>query len=338
MRRFLVVSAVAGAMLGGTVPGALAQDATPAASSMASPVAGPCVAPDLPPGTPTPMEATPAATPMSDEMAGMAATPEAVEVAEEIAATAEAGPEQATVIAGTPADPALAEAALAAAQNFANCLTSGTPAQIVALISDDARAYFFGTTNAYDVIAAMEAEPVPPIGLRSLGNPQQFADGRVGVEAVYTGFLAFGPNQVNTDRWYFVERGGAWLWDGYEALPYAGTGTTIEGRLVDYAFELSASSAPAGTVAFNVVNGGAYPHEIIVVQLPAGVTVDQVLEDPSLQEQVAFFGGNFAEPGGNASFALEGMEPGTYTLLCFVEEPEGVPHVVRGMVAEFVVE
>ena len=29
--------------------------------------------------------------------------------------------------------------------------------------------------------------------------------------------------------------------------------------------------------------------------------------------------------------------PGTYTVLCFVGEPEGMPHVMRGMVAEFTV-
>jgi hypothetical protein len=29
------------------------------------------------------------------------------------------------------------------------------------------------------------------------------------------------------------------------------------------------------------------------------------------------------------------MEPGVYTLVCFIDEPEGIPHVMRGMILEF---
>ena len=42
--------------------------------------------------------------------------------------------------------------------------------------------------------------------------------------------------------------------------------------------------------------------------------------------------------GGGCACALENLEAGTYTVVCFVDEPEGVPHVVRGMVAEFTVQ
>lgn len=83
---------------------------------------------------------------------------------------------------------------------------------------------------------------------------------------------------------------------------------------------------------------GQYPHEIITVQLPEGATVEQVLNGEVPEEEIGFFGGNFAGPGGSASFAIENLAPGSYTLVCFVDEPKGVPHVARGMVAEFTVE
>jgi len=65
--------------------------------------------------------------------------------------------------------------------------------------------------------------------------------------------------------------------------------------------------------------------------------VEQVLADPTLEDDVRFIGGVSAQPGDVGYAGLEGLEPGTYTLVCFVDEPEGVPHVVRGMVAEFTV-
>lgn len=105
-----------------------------------------------------------------------------------------------------------------------------------------------------------------------------------------------------------------------------GADARVDVWLVDYAFALSRASVPAGgLVAFDIVNTGRYPHEFAVVQPPEGVTLAQVLEEPVLEEQVAFFDVNFAGPGGNASFELENLEVGTYTVVCFIEEPPCVP-------------
>ncbi len=331
------------ALLAGFPAAVAAQDATPASDAMASPTAGPCDAPALPPGTPTPREpeGSPMASPAAD-MAGMEmGTPEAVEEAEEVAEIAEeATPEMAPSPVGTPANQATADEAIAAAENFANCLNSGNAEALAALASPNLIMFFFGTANPYDVVAAMEEDPLPPITVRSFDNPQTYDDGKVSVDAVYTGAFAFGPSQVNRDRWFFVEEGGYWLLDAIESLQFEGdAAVVIEAELIEYAFVLSQNTAPAGgVIAFNLVNSGEYPHELALIRLPEGMTLQQVLEDPSLEEQIEFFGGNFAGPGGRASVAFENLEPGTYTLICFIDEPEGVPHVVRGMVAEFTVQ
>ena len=336
MLRLFAVIAVVLTLAATSVTATAAQDASP----IASPGAGPCDAPALPPGTPTPQEpeGTPAASPAADDMAGMEmGTPEAVEEAEEVAEAAEeeASPE-AERPAGTPADAATAEEATAAAENFVNCLAGGNAEAVAALVTENFLLANLGTANPYDLVA--QFGEVPPIATRSIDNPQSYDDGRVSVDVTYSGFFAFGPNQINRDRWYFVNEGDYWLVDAREALP-VGMGTSVDVEMVDYAFVLSQDTFPAGEViSFDIVNAGEYPHEFVVVGLPEGVTVEQVLEDPSLEEQIAFYGVNFADPGGNASFALENLEAGTYTVVCFVDVPEDVPHVVRGMVAEFTVQ
>ncbi|MDP9365226.1 MAG: cupredoxin domain-containing protein, partial [Chloroflexota bacterium] len=226
--------------------------------------------------------------------------------------------------------------ATAASENLFNCLNGGNAEGFVALLTPNFLLAVSGSANPYDAVAGF-AE-IPPIGVRSVDNAQTYGEGRVSVDVVHSGFLAFGPAQVNRSRLFFVEEDGFRRLDAAEALPVEGADATIDVQMVDYAFVLSESTVPAGgLVAFDIVNTGAYPHEFAVVRLPEGVTVEQVLEDPSLEEQIAFFGANFAGPGGNASFALENLEAGTYTVVCFVDEPEGIPHVVRGMVAEFTV-
>ena len=111
-------------------------------------------------------------------------------------------------------------------------------------------------------------------------------------------------------------------------------------ELVDYAFVADRTSFAAGApIAFNATNAGQHPHELVVLQLPEGVRAEQVLEDPAVQERVRFVGGTFAEPGQAAPpLVLVDLEPGTYTMACYVDVPEGVPHVMRGMVAEVTVQ
>ena len=61
-----------------------------------------------------------------------------------------------------------------------------------------------------------------------------------------------------------------------------------------------------------------------------------MFEDESLFEQVQFYGFTFAEPGQTAMpLVLVDLQLGTYTLVCFVDVPEGIPHVMRGMIVEF---
>ena len=339
MSRILFVVVALVAMLAVAAVPVVAQDATPAGSPMASPAVGPCDAPALPPGTPSPMEemGPPEGTP-ADDMAGMdMGTPEGVATPEAVAETAEAAsPEAEATAAGTPADETAADEAIAAAENVFNCLNGGNAEGFAALLTANFMLSVTGSANPYDVVTGFGE--ILPIGVRSIGNAQTYDDGRISVDVAHTGFTAFGPAQVNQSRMFFVEENGYFLLDAAQSLPVEGATTTIDVTLRDYEFELSQSTASGDLIAFNLTNSGQYPHEFAVVQLPEGATPDQVLAGEVPEEEILFHGVNFAEPGGSSSFALEGLAAGTYFAVCFVDEPEGIPHLARGMVAEFTVE
>ena len=292
---------------------ALAQDATPMGSPMASPMAGPCDAPVLPPGTPTPQEepaATPEGTPAGVPMAGMdMGTPEAIGQAEQGAEAAEvASPEPPTVeVAGTPADPARGDQIIAGAQNLVNCINGGTPEQVVALMTPNFTLNEFGTENPYDVLVDFE---VAPVTVQSLGDPQTHDDGRASIDIVYTGL--FTPSTFLHQHWFMVEEGAYLKIDEIRTLPIEGASATVNVSMVDYAFEMSQNTAPAGgVIAFNVVNNGQYPHEFVVLRLPAGATIAQVFAGEVPEDQVEFFGFAFAAPGGQSAVGLTGLQPGT---------------------------
>ncbi len=102
---------------------------------------------------------------------------------------------------------------------------------------------------------------------------------------------------------------------------------------------LSENTAPAeDVIAFTVRNDVEYPAGFDVLQLPEGVTLEHAEQVPALDEQTQFLGWAFAEPGGTGHRGLLNLEPGTYTIDCWIDEPEGVPPVGGGLVAEFTVQ
>jgi hypothetical protein len=330
MRQLVLVFAMVLGLAATSGTRVAAQDASP----VASPMTAMCEAPDLPPGTPTPMEEmVPEGTPAGD-MAGMEmGTPEAVEEADVIAEIAEqATPEPTAAQAGEPADEATAERVIAAAENLVACLSSGDYLGFAALITPNYLLTEFGTSNPYDLPVYLEGFLIEG---GTVTDAQTHPDGRVSADVTTT----IGGTQVDRFRAFFVEENGTLQLDEEQTLPVEGAQVTVEVTMLDFAFDLSQESLPAGTlIAFTLPNEGQYPHEFAVVRLPEGITVEQVLADPSLEDQIQFIGGAFAEPGDIGYFGLEGLEPGTYTAVCFVDVPEGVPHVMRGMVAEFTVE
>jgi uncharacterized cupredoxin-like copper-binding protein len=296
----------------------LAQDASPDAR----PPAGPCVAPALPPGTPTPMEEGQPAT-------DGAATPEG-------GGEAMVFPEPTAPPVGGPADAATAAKVLAGFQNGANCFATDMRS-FAALATPNFIAWVTGgSTNPYDLIAALEGEP--PGETISVGEVMVYEDGRYSVDAVERT-----DHQLDHNRWYLVEEDGYLKVDALEfglPLTVEGPSTLVEVGLFDYAFGPSTYDvALAETVVFRATNRGTEPHVIFVVQYPAGTTPEQVIsgEVDAMEDIAVPYGGHFLLPGQTAEFGLVGLEPGVYFLVCDVTTATGTPHYHLGMVAQITV-
>lgn len=112
--------------------------------------------------------------------------------------------------------------------------------------------------------------------------------------------------------------------------------TTVEVELVDYAFQLSRSSVPAGITTFRVTNGGKHDHELAF--LPGGgkvpLTSDGDPDEAALEKAGAFELG--AIPPGTDCSGTWKLKPGTYTVFCVIKT-DGMVHSSKGMTATFTV-
>jgi len=108
----------------------------------------------------------------------------------------------------------------------------------------------------------------------------------------------------------------------------------------DYAFAVPASLAH-GLTAFSFENRGRVRHEMNLLWLKHGVTLDSVLRaDPGPSQRSLLEGGGvlFAEPGDRSAYRLlvDLVAGRTYLLICnFRDAPDKPQHMELGMFASF---
>ena len=176
----------------------------------------------------------------------------------------------------------------------------------------------------------------PPMSIRSISNIKVSGD-----TATADVELAFGLS-LEPERDSFVKEGGVWKIDGAEDVSpeIPSDVTAIDLKLVDFAFDFDASAIKSGDIAFRVENVGEQPHQVILSKIPEDLDLEAALqseETPPGVEDIAVL--EFVDVGAKANMVFtESLEPGRYVLLCFfpdTEDPEGTPHVFKGMQAEF---
>jgi hypothetical protein len=290
----------------------------------ATPAVGECDAPALPPGTPTALEV---ATPEGEDMAGMDhGTP---------AAEDEAPPAEEAAPAGTPADDATTAEAQAGAQNIINCLVSGNLEGAAALLTPNFVQSYFGVPTVYDALARGSLEDAPYGEGTEVGDVLTYDDGSVSVDVLYPQ----SQYQTAAERWFLVQNGEYWKIDNIQPIdaPAPEGDTAVVGVVMtEYAFTPNVPSVVTmPVITFHLQNQGAEDHEMVLLRLPEGVTIEEALEDPALNEQIEFIGFGFAAPGEESDAHFVGLEPGVYTMACFVTTPDGEFHVDLGMFAEF---
>jgi len=293
-----------------------AQDASPVAMAE-------CDAPDLAPGAPT----DPGASPVAMEEMDMAeeATPVAEEVEED---------------AGTPAEGAVADEILAAANNLAACVNGGDMEGAVALMTSNFLMETFGITNPYDAVEFMTGTT---FGDFSASNPRTYEDGSVSVDATYMG----SQYQLTGETWTFVDGGDYWMvdsldgftpeFDGDSAIVGVNlTEVTDDAGAITYGIEPNTPSvAQPEVLVFHAINAGIMDHELVVLQLPEGADPAGLMDGSIAESDVVFMGQITVAAGEQGDMVLVGLPAGMYTLVCFFPDEQGVPHFVNGMVAQF---
>ena len=116
------------------------------------------------------------------------------------------------------------------------------------------------------------------------------------------------------------------------AEPQANVVTVVA---TDFAFE-APDEIPAGLTTLRLENRGQTLHHVQLVRLDEGKTAGEYLDalragGPPPAWAVEVGGPNAPDPGADAN-ATSVLQPGSYLLLCFVDIPGGVPHIMKGMV------
>ena len=108
--------------------------------------------------------------------------------------------------------------------------------------------------------------------------------------------------------------------------------TTITGTLTEFKIALSAASAPAGKVIFNVTNSGTIVHEFVILKTET-LAKDLPLAGDSVDEGAYNAIGEVEEtdPSGSGTFTAT-LAAGHYAIICNIPN-----HVSQGMVIDFTV-
>ena len=118
--------------------------------------------------------------------------------------------------------------------------------------------------------------------------------------------------------------------------------TTLEVVATDHHFDLSADTVAEGAVPIELDNQGQSPHQILVVRLDDGQTMDDYLAafesgEGTANQLVTQAGGvNVVDPGASG-IGYADLAPGTYLVLCYIPGEGGLAHLQHGMIEELTV-
>lgn len=109
----------------------------------------------------------------------------------------------------------------------------------------------------------------------------------------------------------------------------------------DFAFDAPAQ-IPAGMTAVRLVNHGQQIHHVQIIRFDEGKTLADYQAamkhgGPEPKWAVLVGGPNAPMPNGGESSAVLNLTPGNYAFACFVDTPDHVPHIMKGMAQAFTV-
>jgi hypothetical protein len=117
----------------------------------------------------------------------------------------------------------------------------------------------------------------------------------------------------------------------------------VEMELRDFAFgvDVESDAVKSGDFALHVTNIGSQQHEVVLVELPAEGTIEELLQDDSFQPEPIIVKFPYSPTDESNTVLPAPLTAGRYGFVCFLpdtSDPEGTPHAFKGMVQEFTVE
>ena len=233
-----------------------------------------------------------------------------------------------------------------AARETAQAYNSGDVDAFLATVSDGFVSNVFG---AFGVSTKDDLRQAAASGDFSIGDPP-FEDFQVS-NVTLSGDSATADDSHQEGRALinellsFVRVGESWLLDDIDPTRVEAPEGATEANvgLVEFAFNLNRLSFPAGDVTFQASDDGKQMHEMGIIRLPEGVSLEEALQAEDLGalgiEDIAHFGP--VAPGAQATWTVKDLEPGRYAYACFIpdqDDPQGTPHALKGMVGQFTVQ
>ena len=115
------------------------------------------------------------------------------------------------------------------------------------------------------------------------------------------------------------------------------TATRRDVKLMEYEFDFD-EPVTAGRTSFVATNAGAQAHFMLLVRLADGVTLEEAMKSDGEKGIEGQWSSGIAAAGGSDEEALTvDLQPGTYGMLCFISDPDGTPHAMKGMAKQFTV-
>ena len=119
-----------------------------------------------------------------------------------------------------------------------------------------------------------------------------------------------------------------------EAAPQAAPEPSVVIQLIDYAFSMS-TPLTAGRHVIRVENAGAEPHEVGLLKLAPGKTLQDLeawMQNPQGPPPANSVGGISSLASKTEAYFEVELSSGDYVLLCLVTAPDGRSHTEHGMI------
>jgi hypothetical protein len=166
-----------------------------------------------------------------------------------------------------------------------------------------------------------------------------------GQNATATFDFVFGQT-VSPEEYTLKSQSGTWVIQAAKHLkPEIPAGViAVDVGLKEFEFDFDSAKIKSGNIAFKVTNNGKQAHEAVLAKVPAGFTVDQLLNaDPNAAPPagVELIGTVDAlQPGESNNLVFsKPLDSGHYMFVCFLPDTskgeDGPPHAAEGMVSQF---